>query len=309
MMLATTNKVFAKVFIYHGAAMEGQQVWFHNVFSVKEIPDSAMLSMSSSGYLLAYVNGRVVGTQSIWPYRPVMDKVSGQKRQGIATQSIDIRRLLRTGKNVISIWYAPCIDARMASLSEDSTLVAATSFPLYQLSPELNLWKGNKKETLCTTENNWLCRISNVVTTLYGEDCDATAFTDEWKKISIDVTPEWVRPEKAWREPVKWDTIEGIGEYACNTITAVPNEITDSTQAFYFPTGMTGQIRITLRGTKKGQILDVNGMKYVCLGVSDEQFFTRFTTLTAEEVMITNDMSDPQPKVQSVEMILLNQRD
>lgn len=308
MLLATAHEANAKIFIHHNSAKEGQEVWFRTVFDIRELPDSAFLEMSTSGYLLAYINGRVAGTQSIWPFRPIVNKEYQQKQKGIACQSIDVRHLLRTGRNVLSIWYAPCIDMKLLQETSDTITCESTTNTLYQLSTLLTIKKGEKTETLCSTNSNWLCKVAPVQMTKYGEDCNSPAITANWKKQVLEISPDWIRPEKSWYEKSKWNTVEDQGEYAYNTISANLNEVTDSMQTYYFPYKATGQLRITLRNAKRGQVIDVNGMRYTCLGETDEQFFTRFSTITTDIVEISKTDENKLPNIQNLELILLKNK-
>lgn len=301
--IATGTK--AKVFIHHTGAREGQEVWFHSNFDVKSLPDSAFLTLETGGYVLAYINGRVVGTQRIWPYRPVVDINTGQKQAGVASQAINVTHMLRIGRNALTVWYAPCIDMKLLRETPDTLTAESTTFPMYQLSAMLIAKKGLKTDTLSTSNSNWLCKIAPATMTLFGEDYNAAEYDAKWKNNVLAITPEWVKPEKAWYEKAKWNSVEDKGQYACNTITAKLNEKTDSMLTYYFPYHATGQLRVTIRGARKNQEIDINGMRYVCTGETDEQMFTRFSTISTDVVEIQKVGKDKLPNIQNLELIIL----
>lgn len=369
-MLISTLEIDAKIFIYHGTAEDGQEIWFRNVFNINEIPDSAMLNLSTDGQILAYINGRIVGTQSIWPNRKIVDNATMQRQKGVATQSVNVRHLLRTGRNVIAIWYAPCIDVKAlterydskscditgnsvalttgsgaitssnaraittgsgAITSSNSSAIAVNSGSItpditvtlpdtsdvipvlnavipgskFQLSAEITIKTKTEKKDILTPRTNWLCKIAPASLTPYGENIDASIYSSSWKNTVLNIKPDWIRPNMSWYQPAIWNTVEPEGGYARNTLRAKLNVTNDSTQIYYFPYEETGQLRITIRNAKKGQELNINGMTYICTGETDEQFFTRFTTVKTDKVTVSNIGKQKFPSIQNIEMIIL----
>ena len=53
------------------------------------------------------------------------------------------------------------------------------------------------------------------------------------------------------------------------------------TLTYDFGQPVEGWVRVTLRGMKQGEVVEVNGLRYVCRGGSDDQACRRFTTSTA----------------------------
>lgn len=304
--IAIVQAASAKVFLAHPMAEAGDETWYRSSFTVEHVPDSALLQISTAGYVLVYVNGRVAFPETMWPYRPLIGmgeglcgasgcsdslSVNSICQQGIATRRIDIKPLLRYGRNVLAVWYAPC------------RLDEARQLP--QIAATLTLRKGSKETVVIDEDSEWTCHTATSRRTLNGEDDDALAYDSDWKREDNRYDKTWVAPERILVKPVSWNTIEDNGLMACRTVRAKANARTDSTQLFYTPTVVTGQLKVTLRGTSKGQLLLINGMRYRCNGTTDEQFITRFATVTTDCIEIKNTSGRKFPDVQNVEILAL----
>lgn len=291
LFVAVMQATKAQVFLAHPKADKGEEVWFRSGFRVEHVPDSALLDISTAGYALVYVNGRVAFPETIWPYRADSPSSLIPCRLGIATRRIDIKPLLRYGRNVLAVWYAPCRldDARL----------------LPQIAAVLTMKNGMKSDVVVDEDSEWRCRIATSKKTVYGEDDNAEAYYPDWKREDRLYDRSWMAPEKIWTENASWSRLEDNSLVACNTVRAKANVKTDSTQVFYTPTVVTGQLKVTLRGARSGQELLINGMRYRCNGTADEQFITRFATVTTDCIEIRNISGRKFPDVQSVEIVEL----
>ncbi|MCI7269109.1 MAG: alpha-L-rhamnosidase N-terminal domain-containing protein, partial [Prevotella sp.] len=192
-----------RYFICHPTAEKGEEVWFHSILPINKLPDSASISISTTGFVLVYVNGRNATTATLWPYRP-------NNSPGIASQDIDITTLLSYGRNVISIWYAPCLQplsqtsgsignafATHSDITSDRENNAfATQYQGYQtgdcqISVCITTVTEGKEQRFCNTERDWLCSIAAGKMTRKGEDYDAMAYQQDWKSFIYAVTPLW----------------------------------------------------------------------------------------------------------------------
>lgn len=317
----------AKVFMHHPGAKEGDEVWFRSTFQVNELPDSVILHLSTSGYALAYVNGRIAFPETIWPYRPLLETIKQdysrqflrQYKQGVATRDIDVTHLLRRGRNVIAVWYAPCINVKAMMEAEKANTLSDSicNTPSHEIKPlkgssmqisaSLTAFKDNKKETLVREDAGWLCHIASGRMTLSGEEFDATKYLDEWKTLYCHINPSWVAAERTWMEEMQWNTLDDIGLSAFRTTKAKINRKTLSRHTYYISSEATGLLRITLRDTSKGQRIIVNGMEFRCFGTNDEQIYTRFATVTTDCITIESGDGKPFPDIQTVEFIELRQ--
>lgn len=312
-----------KVFINHPAAKEGDEVWFRCSFELDELPDSASLSLTTSGYVMAYVNGRIAFPEIIWPYRPLMSITERgdslpplrQYARGMATRNIEIRPLLQRGSNVVALWFAPCVDAKALAEREcweatPDTLKGSMPHPasiIHQVSPSLTMKYGKRSNVIADPEASWLCHIASARMTTYGEENVPSKYIDNWKSNDFNFNATWIAAEKSWTEMTRWNTLAGNDLCSARIIEARRNQTTDSKQIFYIPYETSGLLRVTLRSTKKNQLLTVNGMKYICAGYEDEQFFTRFATIVTDSITIENKSKRAFPDIQRVEMIELKQ--
>lgn len=321
-----------RYFICHPTAEKGEEVWFHSILPINKLPDSASISISTTGFALVYVNGRNATTATLWPYRP-------NNSLGIASQDIDITTLLSYGSNVISIWYAPCLQPLSPTLGSignaftthsdsisdrennaiathsDSTSDrenndVATQYQGSQtgdcqISVCITTVTEGKKQRFCNTERDWLCSIAAGKMTRKGEDYDAMAYQQDWKSFIYAVTPLWIGAEKSMLSHPILNDIPDIPLRARKIFEPISVYESNDTTRCYFPLGAEGQIRLTIRGARKGQEIDVNGMRYRCIGKMDEQFFTRFTTVKTDSIIITSRDGTKLPELAEAEIIEL----
>lgn len=321
-----------RYFICHPTAEKGEEVWFHSILPINKLPDSASISISTTGFVLVYVNGRNATTATLWPYRP-------NNSPGIASQDIDITTLLTYGRNVISIWYAPCLQPLSPTLGSignaftthsdntsdrennaiathsDSTSdrknnAVATQYQGSQtgdcqISVCITTVTEGKEQRFCNTERDWLCSIAAGKITQKGEDYDAMAYQQDWKSFIYAVTPLWIGAEKSMLSHPILNDIPDIPLRARKIFEPISVYESNDTTRCYFPLGAEGQIRLTIRGARKGQEIDVNGMRYRCIGKMDEQFFTRFTTVKTDSIIITSRDGTKLPELADAEIIQL----
>lgn len=291
-----------RYFICHPTAEKGEEVWFHSILPINKLPDSASISISTTGFVLVYVNGRNATTATLWPYRP-------NNMQGVASQDIDITCLLSYGRNVISIWYAPCLQPFHPSSSFLGNTFTASSQGYhigdYQISVCITTVTEGKEQRFCNTERDWLCSIAAGKMTRKGEDYDAMAYQQDWKSFIYAVTPLWIGAEKSMLSHPILNDIPDIPLRARKIFEPISVYESNDTTRCYFPLGAEGQIRLTIRGARKGQEIDVNGMRYRCIGKMDEQFFTRFTTVKTDSIIITSRDGTKLPELADAEIIML----
>lgn len=291
-----------RYFICHPTAEKGEEVWFHSILPINKLPDSASISISTTGFALVYVNGRNASTATLWPYRP-------DNSPGIASQDIDITALLSYGRNVISIWYAPCLQPICQLSGDDSNAFTAqcqgSQTGDCQISVSITTVTEGKEQRFCDTEKDWLCSIAAGKMTQKGEDYDAMAYQQDWKTFIYAVTPLWIGAEKANLSHHVLNDIPDIPLRARKIFEPISLFEGKDTTRCYFPLEAEGQIRLTIRGARKGQEIDVNGMRYRCNGKMDEQFFTRFTTVKTDSIIITSRDGNKLPELANAEIIML----
>ena len=237
-----------RYFICHPTAEKGEEVWFHSILPINKLPDSASISISTTGFVLVYVNGRNATTATLWPYRP-------NNMQGVASQDIDITSLLSYGRNVISIWYAPCLQPFHPSSSFLGNTFTASSQGYHigdcQISVCITTVTEGKEQRFCNTERDWLCSIAAGKMTRKGEDYDAMAYQQDWKSFIYAVTPLWIGAEKSMLSHPILNDIPDIPLRARKIFEPISVYESNDTTRCYFPLGAEGQIRLTIRGARK----------------------------------------------------------
>lgn len=138
-----------------------------------------------------------------------------------------------------------------------------------------------------------------------GEDYDAMAYQQDWKSFIYAVTPLWIGAEKSMLSHPILNDIPDIPLRARKIFEPISVYESNDTTRCYFPLESEGQIRLTFRGARKGQEIDVNGMRYRCIGKMDEQFFTRFTTVKTDSIIITSRDGTKLPELAEAEIIEL----
>lgn len=288
MLVVCSTRMWAGTFLLHTGAGPQMQVWYNCSFNATGTDAKIMLRLSTTGYILPYINGRIATRASIWPSRI-------GNAQGIATEEIDVTSLVKKGKNIIALWYSP-----VAGLQEE---------PDGQVSVDLYSLNGRRKKSLCNNDSKWMVHTPMAYTWNYGEDFDATGpYNDSWRtKVMSGIE---------WLPAAKGDVMEDFSNIiadtelrACNTVTATCQEKNDSVYTYVFPKTVTGQLRATIRGTKKGQTVCFDDMKYICKGISDEQFLTRFSTITTDRIVVTTETGMKMPKSIRIEIIELKEKE
>lgn len=138
-----------------------------------------------------------------------------------------------------------------------------------------------------------------------GEDYDAMAYQQDWKTFIYAVTPLWIGAEKANLSHPVLNDLPDIPLRARKIFEPISVFEGKDTTRCYFPLEAEGQIRLTIRGARKGQEIDVNGMRYRCNGKMDEQFFTRFSTVKTDSIIITSHDGSKLPELANAEIIML----
>lgn len=286
LVMISSARTWAGTYLFHPSAFPHEQVWFQCPFENSDTSNKIYLRLSTTGYILPYINGRIATKASIWPSRPL-------NREGIAEDWIDVTRLVKNGNNVIALWYAP--------------IAGSPRVPNGMVSAEIIVRQKGREKVICNNNSKWMCHLAPAYTRFNGEDFDATyAYNANWQTRK-DFGIDWI-PAKVVTPSSNYPIIANKSLKPYRTVIPVKQEINDTIATFFLPETVSGQLRITLRGTRKGDILGINGMKYKCRGGTDEQFFTRFSTITANRIIITPGASRKLPTSMNIEMIQLTEK-
>lgn len=286
LVMISSARTWAGTYLYHPSAFPNEQVWFQCPFKSTDTNGKIYLRLSTTGYVLPYINGRIATKASIWPSRPL-------NREGVAEDWIDVTRFVKKGDNVIALWYSP--------------IAGAAFVPNGMVSVDIIVRYSGREKVICDSKSKWMCHLAPAFTKYNGEDIDATyPYNATWKtKTNFGI--DWV-PAAVVTSTNNYPVIPNKALKPYKTVVPVKQEINDSIATFYLPETVSGQLRITLRGTRRGEVLGINGMKYKCRGGSDEQFFTRFSTVTAKKIRISPEGGQKMPTSMNIELIQLTEK-
>jgi len=245
-------------------ADEGSHVWFRHCFSWQQRPTKAMLSVAADGMANVYVNGMNVSRDLI--------SVTAQGHS-----AFDVADYLRPGRNIVAIWTAKA-DARPRIAVE--------------------LWGvdaiGNPFDV--GSDDTWLCRTAPATSSNDHESFNAADHDKQWHGEST--------PLALWRGATRCDgtnTSESRTSRLAYVLTPAFFDTEGDSTIYDFGTSFHGMVRVTLRGAKKGERINIGSLTYTCSGETDEQAFTRFATGDIRRLIVCGDPNFHRSQIQSVE--------
>ena len=264
-------------------AEESQQIWFKRNIHIGEEVTTAVLSVASEGRYIVYVNGYNIST----------DLFSSNPQGAIGVRDYEIGNFLHKGTNTIAVWYSP---------------VTYTQRQLYiVLSGE---WQ-NGGTFYFDNEKGWMCHAANARTMPDGnEEIDGPGYIADWKdydwKEDCFMVSDWKRAEIA--KDLKPAVITFCRHEAPAYRTKrILKHATVSQQGrtlvYDFGHTLNGWVRVTMRGMKKGEVITVNGLRYICKGGTDDQACRRFTTCAAGVARIILPAGRSRSNITTVEAI------
>jgi len=268
--------------LYCPQASETQQVWFKRSFHTTSLAKEAILSVASEGRYMVFVNG----------YNISPDLFSSNPRGAIAIHDYQIENFLSEGYNTISVWYSP------VSYSRRQLYIALKG-----------TWQDGSMFYI-SDDKGWLCHPANAQTLPDGsEHIDGSAYTDDWKnydwKESSFMLSDWRPAEIATQlSPATITFNSHETGYRMLRVLKRAKVSQEGRQLIYdFGQPVEGWVRITMRGMKKGEVIEVNGLRYICKGGSDDQACRRFTTSSAGTARIILPAGRSRTNITRVEAI------
>lgn len=274
--------------IRHPGATEGEQIWFRRTFTDcgncadrhTAEASRAQIEMASNGRFVLFVNGYNVSTDILVPD-------GGQASDTIRIMKYDVSRFLRPDTNVVAVWYSPCGNARGANDGRQLSLA----------------FHGSGFSHV--SDGTWLCRTNGCRTEDGGgETVDASQWQADWNATDFSVTG-WqgaVASDNGCRSVV---TEVPPLHSACRTSRIYQYFLTaEDGSKFTYDCGseFLGQVRVTLRGMRRGDRISIGGLQYVCSGETDEQACRRFTSTPCGRIAVSGD-SLTRDNIMSVEGI------
>ena len=280
--LPLTAQEYGMRWLYCPQASETQQVWFKRTFHTTAMAKEAVLSVASEGRYIVYVNG----------YNISADLFSYNPRGAIAIQDYPIENYLCEGYNTIAVWYSP------VSYNHRQLYVALQG-----------TWQDGSMFYI-SDDQGWLCHPANAQTMPDGSELiDGTQYEEDWKTFnwmeSSFLLSDWQPAAIATHlQPAtitfnRHDTGFRMQRVLKHSIVSQRG----NTLIYDFGQPIEGWVRITMRGMKKGDVIEVNGLRYVCKGGTDDQACRRFTTGTSGVARITLPAGRSRSNITKVEAI------
>lgn len=274
---------FGMRWLYSPQADETQQIWFKRSIHMGELTKKAVLSIASEGRYIVYVNG----------YNISSDLFSSNPRGVIGIRDYSIENYLTEGTNTIAVWYSP------VNYSHRQLYAVLSG----QWQSGGSFYIGNDK--------GWTCHVANARTLPDGsEEIDGSRYQSNWKEFDIKensfMLSEWKPAVVASDlEPaiVTFSHHECYGYHAVRILKRAKVSQNGRTLTYDFGQQFDGWVRVTMRGMKKGDVIQVNGLRYVCKGGSDDQACRRFTIGTAGMAHITLPAGRSRSNITTVEAI------
>lgn len=280
--------------IVHPCAEGGEQIWFCRSFSGEGRTVVGQIEMAVGGGAVLYVNGYNVTTDVPIPVSGVWRPSSAGEETTVVVKRYDVTRYLRPDTNVVAVWCAP--EARLSLVFSGLRVTHG----------------GRRAEPFAhTTDATWLCRTCGSCISPDGREMvDGRETQEELRTGRLEVI-KWLNAREIaptmehgkMMAVVPQRSSVRVGHvYDCCLTEADAGRLTYSCGR-----GFRGRIRVTLRGMRRGDLLDIGGMGYVCSGESDEQAVMRFTEYVGDSIIVSGGTALTPDKVQSVEAICLEE--
>lgn len=279
---------------------DSSAVWFRRTFVADKRPLRATVSVAATGRFVLYVNGRNVSTALYMPQR------GGNGQKAVETD-FDVTRFMRRDSNTVAVLLAPEARPNAANIAVafHGTYADGSRFAHSSVDGWLCL---NSPTRLMADGNEAMDGRDYNLPPAYGD-----MFMPQWKPAVAACLP----PQTSLaRLGMSAESIFGYSTHGYNPIrdnatrpTAVLQprhfDINGRTVTYDFSPGFYGFVRVTLRGCRRGERINVGGMRYICSGEMDEQAFTRFSPHYARRVEISGDRHFKPEQIQEVEAICL----
>lgn len=283
-MLLCVQKSYTQEFCTHWISYpipnDSSEVLFSQVYPTSMRPRQAFISFASSGKLKIYVNERNISKEIFY---------ENPDSTTICIYTYNITKFLQPDTNIIAVWYAP----------QESTAISK------QLSLEFYGTDATGKPFYYKADGNWKCKM------LKGcyvkgdiEAFDSRHYDNRWKSSDYN-REEWSNPLGVCQQGQMYDVTRNDFyqslPYIHHVFTPIGSHRDHQGLHYDFKREFSGTPRITLREAKKGEILLIDGFKYVCKGELDEQAFRHFTTITQSSICIKGDTKFSKSQVTNVE--------
>lgn len=300
----------------HPAPDDTSHVWFRRtlVTEKQDMPRTAYIHVATTGRFVLYVNGRNVSTALFTPDRTPNDTT-------VMAISYDVRRFLRPDSNAIALLYCPSTRTRRQvsvsfyGIAADSSHFAANDTD-GRLCRHADTWQthdGGEAMNRNTYPYRWTDTDQPLVLWQAVEQIS----TSQYLNIStphhhnttppqhLNTLPLLSAEDICGYSPVRINPLVDNAAHMRRIYTPLFTEQSADTLIVHLVPNERHLIRVTLRGCRRGERINIGNLHYVCTGEIDEQAFARFTPTSSNTIIITGDSHFRSEQVQEVESICL----
>lgn len=308
----------------HPAPDDTSHVWFRRTLVIEEqdMPRTAYIHVATTGRFVLYVNGRNVSTALFTPDRTPSDTT-------VMAISYDVRRFLRPDSNTIALLYCPSTRTRRQvsvsfyGIAADSSHFATNDTDGW-LCRHADTWQthdGGEAMNRNTYPYRWtytdqplaLWQAVEQISTSQHLNLSTPHHHNTTTPQHLNTTPSQHNNNSP---PISAEDICGYSPVRPNPLvdnaahirriyTPLFTEQSADTLIVHLVTNERHLIRVTLRGCRRGERINIGNLHYVCTGEIDEQAFARFTPTSSNTIIITGDSHFRSEQVQEVESICL----
>ena len=292
----------------HPAPDDTSHVWFRRtlVTEKQDMPRTAYIHVATTGRFVLYVNGRNVSTALFTPDRTPNDTT-------VMAISYDVRRFLRPDSNAIALLYCPSTRTRRQvsvsfyGIAADSSHFATNDTDGW-LCRHADTWQthdGGEAMNRNTYPYRWTDTDQPLALWQAVEQISTsqhhTTTTSQHLNISTPISAEDI----CGYSPVHINPLVDNAAHMRRIYTPLFTEQSADTLIVHLVPNERHLIRVTLRGCRRGERINIGNLHYVCTGEIDEQAFARFTPTSSNTIIITGDSHFRSEQVQEVESICL----
>ena len=292
--------------ICHPAASPDEQVWFRRTFTDSGHIIRAQVEVAACGMAVLYVNG----------YNVSADVPDAAAADTVRLVRYDVTRFLRPDTNVVAVWYSPY---GTGTAADDVMKVKADSMTEEPggRSGQLSLTffgsriraGGVQAEPFShVSDATWLCRTNGGRTVSRSREVsDGRELTVPWNGRDMSVM-QWVGAERP-QVPCNPVVVDMLPLHSVMRVTHIYDfsllSATPQGLVYGCVPGFRGRLRMTLRDMRRGDVVSVGGMQYICSGETDEQAYMRFTDYEGDDVTVSGSVGLSETTVMAVEGLVV----
>lgn len=278
-VLSSYSQEFGTHWISYPLPNDSSEILFRKTFTSQHRPQQALITFATCGKVRVYVNERNVSRDLYF---------DNTDTTNIVVRTLDITRFLNAERNIIAVWYAPMPNKPVSK----------------QLSLEYYGRDLRGKTFYYKTDKSWYCKILKGSYHNAKEQFDSRYYDNSWKSMEHSIA-SWQHPTGAFASekclPLQLKQLPSPS-LTLNHIIAPTASCSDSLGVTYdFGRTIKGTIRLTLRDTKKGEIIKMGNFSYICNGEMDEQAFLRFSQESQKSIRIEGSKHFSPSQIRNVE--------